>query len=145
MAVNKNNSSLLWLPKLAGGLLIFMGLFHPIYAIIATQDMWKQFMLSGFWNSVVPPWENRDIVYQRDFWTSIGSLCFPSALLGGYLLWSLRQGYAIPDFLVWGILLYGVVSSILMPISGFWFLVAAGLLLIIYQFRIKHKPPRGDK
>jgi hypothetical protein len=145
MAVNKNNSSLLWLPKLAGGLLIFMGLFHPIYAIIATQDMWKQFMLSGFWNSVVPPWENRDIVYQRDFWTSIGSLCFPSALLGGYLLWSLRQGYAIPDFLVWGILLYGVVSSILMPISGFWFLVAAGLLLIIYQFRIKHKPPRDAK
>lgn len=141
--MNKENSSHLWLPKLAGGLLIFMGLFHPIYAIIADQDMWKQFILSGFWNSVVPPWENRDIVFQRNFWTSIGSLCIPSALLGGYILWSIRQGYKIPTFISWGILLYGIVSSSLMPISGFWFLVIAGLLLIIYQIRIKHKPPRG--
>ncbi|MBM7587273.1 hypothetical protein JOC86_003846 [Bacillus pakistanensis] len=143
--MNKRNSSLLWLPKLAGGLLIFMGLFHPIYVLIATPEMWEQIILSGFWNSVAPPWESRDIVFQRDFWTSIGSLCFPSALLGGYLLWSIRQGYAIPAFLVWGILLYGVVSSILMPISGFWFLVVAALLLIIYQIRTKHKPPRVAK
>ncbi|RAL24454.1 DUF6463 family protein [Thermoflavimicrobium daqui] len=137
--MNKKSSSHLWLPKLAGGLLILMGLFHPIYAIIADHEMWKQFIMSGLWNSVVPPWENRDIVFQRNFWTSIESLCFPSALLGGYILWSIQRGYTIPTFLVWGILLYGVVSSILAPISGFWFLVIEGLLLLIYQIRTKHK------
>lgn len=103
-----------------------MGLFHPIYAIIADQDMWKQFILSCLWNSVVPPWENRDIVFQRNFWTSIGSLCIPSALLGGFLLWSIQQDHTIPAFLVWGIFLYGLVCSILAPISGFWLLVIAG-------------------
>lgn len=138
--MNTRNASLLWLPKLAGGLLIFMGLFHLIVSLIVDLDMWKQFILSGFWNSVVPPWEDHDIVFQRNFWTSIGSLCIPSVLLGSYLLWSIRQSYRIPVFLVWGILLYGMLSSILMPLSGFWFLVIAGLLLIAYQIRTKHKP-----
>jgi hypothetical protein len=63
------------------------------------------------------------------FWSTVGSFAIPLIILGCLLVSMNKRGIEVPRFVGWSLLAWGIVSSLLMPPSGFpiFVLVAAAL------------------
>lgn len=65
------------------------------------------------------------------FWASIGSFAIPLAVLGALLLWMDRRGLPIPTFVGWALVLWMLLTTLLMPPSGFPIGLAVTLVLAV--------------
>jgi hypothetical protein len=129
------------LAKIAGYILIVAGTGHLLLAIIgtlnATPERWTTIFRTGFWNSIAPPWINEDIPLKFTFWTQPGSFAIPLSILGCFIVWNAVKRQALPSFLGWLVLVYALIICIMAPVSGFWLVLLAAILLIIHTYRQK--------
>lgn len=121
--------------KLSAYGIIAIGILHLLALGPDALDQISGWAAGGLWT-----WEHWKPVESQSadlvvsgfaFWSTIGSCAVPLILLGSLILWNLRQGIAIPRFIVFGLLGWSLLATLIMLPSGFplLLLVASGLTL----------------
>jgi hypothetical protein len=64
------------------------------------------------------------------FWFSAGSFAVPFLILGMLAVSSGRTGQRIPAPLGWTIVVWGIILGSLMPVSGAWIIMLAGIFFV---------------
>jgi len=109
--------------RIAGWLLMAIGVIHTVFVVWVGRGPLLGVVQDGFLRALFPHHDRLEV-----FW----SLCFGvmAFFLGQLISWSEAQGKWMPAFLGWEILGLAVLGAVLMPVSGWWLVMVAGLLIL---------------
>lgn len=110
--------------KYLGYSLILIALLHQLVGLIIYQPALAEIINAGVFNTVNPPYWNRDAA----FWFLMFGAVF--LLLGMAVHWAQEKTGTIPAFMAWGILLICLIGLTLMPASGFWLAIPVALVML---------------
>ena len=116
--------------KLAGYLLIFTSILHFIGGFVFFPEPLAEIAQAGWWNAVSPDPFNLNYEREAAFWfMMISPLLFA---LGILCCWIEEQKLIMPAFVGWILLVITIIGIVIMPVSGFWLLLApSGIILFI--------------
>ncbi len=114
--------------RIAGRLLMAIAIIHAVYGTWRGRAALVAIVQDGFFNAVDG---HRD--RSLTFWFLFAS---PMMFMIGQLTsWIETQPGIIPAVLGWELLVVSLIGAVLMPISGFWLLLATSVLLLIKSKR----------
>lgn len=117
--------------RAAGWLAIAGAVLHLVVTPLLRADVWSGLISGGPWNSVTLEPSTATLPAAEAFWLTPGSFAAPLLLLGGYLVWSVRQGHRVPGVLGWGLIAWGAIDLLLLPASPAWLFPVLGLLVVL--------------
>lgn len=116
----------------AGGWLAIVGpVIHITLTSIARADVWGRIVSAGWWNTATLRPSAEQLQIAELFWITAGSFAVPLFVLGILALRSAREGRRMPRFVGWILILWGMFSASLMPISGAWVFIVVGVLFLV--------------
>lgn len=113
--------------KYLGYSLIAIAILHQLVGLYFYQPALAEIFQAGFFNTVNPPYWNRDAAFW--FLMSGGLLL----LLGLTVHWMQATTGTIPVFMAWGLLLVCLFGVTMMPSSGFWLIIPVAILMLRYD------------
>lgn len=119
----------LW--KYVGVILMVLGVAHLLFALAIDWQVWARIAGDGFLNAIDPHVDRNSA-----FWfLSLGLFTLPL----GYLCdWTIRTRNApLPAFMGWWFVILGVFGAFFVPVSGFWTLIALGLIVLFSHDRTR--------
>ena len=119
----------------AGAILIFTGIGHLVLASRGTRAGWRSIARGGWLAAVVlVPQTDEEHERSASFWATAGSFGFPFVLLGALVVWLASEGREPPQWLGWGVLAYGVLTTSIATRGGFWGIIAGAVLLLAASY-----------
>jgi len=110
--------------KRIGYVLMAIAVLHEVVGLIAYSPVLLEILQAGFFNTINPPYWERDAAF---WFLMFGAVLF---LLGWVAQWSLDTARYIPPFIGWGILLVCIVGVTMMPASGFWLAIPVAFIMV---------------
>ena len=108
-----------------GPLLIAIGLLHTVFGVTHYRRELAETWHAGFFNALAPA-----LARKLAFWFLFSG--FLLIVLGHLCLWLEKGlGRPVPAFVGWELLVLSLVGAALMPVSGFWLVIAAAIYSII--------------
>ena len=112
------------MPKISGHLLVAVGVVHNLVGVVFGFGYLAEIAHAGFFNAVEPHFPRQTV-----FWFLFTGLLF--ILIGQVCLWAERRlDRPLPAFVGWELLAFSVVGVVLIPVSGFWLVIALALYMI---------------
>ena len=102
--------------KWIGKVIIFIGIIHLVFGFISYRTAWAEMLRSGLFNTV-----DSQLEHQAAFWFIVFGMLV--LILGGLIDWCEGHKQVLPKFLGWSLLALSIVGIVMMPISGWWFLL----------------------
>ncbi|MEV1130770.1 DUF6463 family protein [Agromyces sp. NPDC049794] len=116
----------------AGGWVAIVGpVIHVTLTSIPRADVWGRIVSAGWWNTATLRPSTEQLEVAESFWISAGSFAVPLFVLGVLAVLSAREGRPMPRFVGWILILWGMFSASLMPISGAWVFIVVGVLFLV--------------
>lgn len=112
--------------KLSANLLILIAIIHSIFGIVIGLPYLKEIAQAGFFNAVDPHPYRMAIV-----WFLFTGFVL---MILGQLALSLEN---IPNSVAWSLFSLSLIGLILMPISGFWLVLALAIYIIASNSKMK--------
>ncbi len=119
--------------NISGLLLIAIGVLHTAVGIVNGYRVLSQISRATFSTET-----SRQLVAalgrQFVFWFLFGGLLM--VVLGHLMTWIVgRLGHSLPSFIGWELLALSVAGLLVMPVSGFWFVLAVAIYTIVMARR----------
>jgi len=119
--------------SMTGQLLIVIGVLHTAVGVLNGYRVLSQVSQATFSGET-----SRQLVAalgsQFVFWFLFGGLL--TVVLGHLLTWIERRlGHPIPSFIGWELLALSVAGLLVMPVSGFWLVLAVAIYAIVMARR----------
>jgi anti-sigma factor RsiW len=89
------------------------GLSHTVVAALSRQEIWKQILDEGFFNTVTLTPSADRLAVAEAYWFSAGSFGVPLLLLGSLVTWLIRRGARVPWWLGGGVAAWAVLLGLL--------------------------------
>jgi hypothetical protein len=136
------------LTKIGGWIALVLGAAHVIVAPLEgrPRDIWSQVVDEGWWNTFTLDEATTVAELERSetLWVTLGSFGVPVLVIGGYILWSARQGHRVPAWIGWILLAWSLVFATALPASPAWALgVSGGLIVLGDRLRSRAAPVRS--
>ena len=121
-----------------GSLLIAIGILHCIVGVIGGLDYLGEIGQAGFFDSIGSEYPRIAV-----FWFMFSGFLL---ILFGQLARSVErsQRRQLPQFVGWELLVISIIGAILIPISGFWLLMALAINIIIAAKRAASVSSEGS-
>lgn len=123
------------LTKAGGWIAVAFGALHMVFASLESRsrDVWSQVVDEGWWNTFTLDEPTTLGAFERSetFWLTLGSFGVPVLLLGCYVVWSVKQGQPVPEWLGWILLAWGLLAATALPASPAWALAVSGGLIAL--------------
>lgn len=107
---------------------------HTVVGLVFASEPLMKIMNDGFFNAVDPHFDRMSAFWYMAF----GVLLFFIGLLEN---WGVRQTGTLPASLGWGLLIFGIICVVLMPLSGFWLVFPQAYLIL----RLSREGRAADK
>lgn len=119
--------------KAAGWLSVVFGTVHTALAPWDVREVWSKVADEGWLNTftLARPTTLSDFERAEAFWVSMGSFGVPVLILGGYILWSARQGHRVPGWIGAVLVVWAGALVVVLPASPGWVLLGAGVLILV--------------
>ncbi len=112
----------LW--KYSGILLSATGVIHIIVGIISEWNIYKEMFIDGLVNSI-----GNDTQKNLTFWFFIVGVLL--IMLGQSLQYYIKREQApAPLFLGYALLVFSILGSLIVPVSGFWLFIPQALIIV---------------
>ena len=110
--------------NLSGALLVGIGALHTVFGASVYRRSLAGIWRAGFFNAVAAETSRK-----HAFWFIFSGLLL--IVLGQLCFWVERSlGRPLPPFVGWELLALGLLGAMLMPVSGFWLVIAAAIYAI---------------
>jgi hypothetical protein len=96
---------------------------HTVVGLIFAYGPLMKIINAGLFNSVDPYYDRMSAFWYMSF----GVLLFFIGILES---WGIRETGTLPASLGWGLLIFGIIGVILMPISGFWLVLPQSYMIL---------------
>lgn len=106
-----------------GPLMMATAALHTIVGFIFALGPLMKIVNAGLFNSVDPYFDRMSAFWYMAF----GVLLF---FIGGLESWGIRETGTLPASFGWGLLIFGIVGIILMPVSGFWLVLPQAYMIL---------------
>lgn len=115
----------------AGGWLAIAGsVVHLCLSLMTRAVVWQDIVAAGWWSTITMKGSADQLQRAEAFWFSAGSFAVPFLILGILAVSSGRTGQRIPAPLGWTIVVWGIILGSLMPVSGAWIIMLAGIFFV---------------
>ncbi len=117
--------------RLAGPLLMATGVLDLLYVLVFHFRQLAAIAGAGFVGAVEldPSQLDREVA----FWhLTFGAMV---AILGGLVHWTQSRTGTLPAFLGWSLLALGLLGAVLVPVSGFWLVLAQAVMMLVVARR----------
>lgn len=119
--------------KWIGRVIILIGVVHLFYGITTYGTTWSKMFRDGLFNTV-----DGSPAHEAAFWFIFFG--FLMLIFGGLVDWFENNKQQLPLFLGWSLLALSVAGVVMMPVSGWWFLIVSAVGAIYRQTKAeKHK------
>jgi len=110
-----------------GPLLVATGVLDILYVLVSYSRQFAAIFQEGLVGAVelAPAQLDRETA----FWHLMFGATF--VVLGGLVCWTQFRTGTLPAFLGWSLLALGLFGAILVPVSGFWFVLLLALLVLV--------------
>lgn len=131
--------------KMNGLLLIVAGCFHTLLGVIAGWSQLRAMVSYGVWNALGQQSQTQCLsslscMQWNALWWFI-ALGFMFIILGMVFYWiESRLQRCVPGVVGWGLFFVSFLGAVLVPASGFWFVMAVSINMI-YCARIEQRKP----
>ncbi len=113
------------MPGFTGYALIGIGILHTLLGVAVFRPQILEIFQNTFSNKI-----KSHPARMNAFWFLFSG--FLLILFGQLSVWmEIRLGSQLPDFLIWEILVLSVLGVILMPVSGFWLVLATAVFHLL--------------
>lgn len=112
--------------RLSGPLLMATGVLDLLYVLVFHFRQLAAIAGDGFFGAVeLDPFQlDREVA----FWhLTFGAMVF---ILGGLVHWTQSRTGTLPAFLGWSLLALGLFGAVLVPVSGFWLVLAQAVMML---------------
>lgn len=116
---------------LSGPLLMAIGVLDLLYVLAFHSRQLAAIARDGFFGAVeiAPAHLDREVA----FWHLTFGITV--LILGGLVRWTQTRTGALPAFLGWSMLALGLFGAILVPVSGFWLVLAQAVMMLVVARR----------
>lgn len=117
--------------RLAGPLLMATGVLDLLYVLVFHFRQLAAIAGDGFFGAVEldPSQLDREVA----FWhLTFGAMI---VILGGLVHWAQSRTGTLPAFLGWSLLALGLLGAVLVPVSGFWLVLAQAVMMLVVARR----------
>lgn len=117
--------------RLSGPLLMATGVLDLLYVLVFHSRQLAAIAGDGFFGAV----ELDPAQFDRE--TAFWHLTFGTTvlILGGLVHWAQSRTGTLPAFLGWSLLALGLFGAILVPVSGFWLVLAQAVMMLVVARR----------
>lgn len=116
--------------KWIGKVIILIGVVHLIFGFITYRSAWAEMLAEGLFNTV-----DGQLGHEVAFWFIAFGLL--TLIFGRLIDWYERIGQPLPAFLGWELLVISIAGIVMMPVSGWWFLLFPAIGAIRHSRKIK--------
>lgn len=109
----------------------FVGAGHFAGSFALRAGEWEEIWAAGLWRSITLEPGPAELAVEEAFWFSAGSFALPLLLVGAHVLWARRRHLALPHWLGWPVLAWGLLLWVALPVSPAVLVPVAGVLLLI--------------
>ena len=112
-----------------GPLLMATGVLDILYVFVFHYRQLAAIAGDGFFNAVEPDVAYATFDREMAFWHLTFGLM--AVILGALIRWTQARTGTLPAFLGWSLLALGAAGVVLMPVSGFWVLPQAVMMILV--------------
>lgn len=131
--------------RLSGPLLMATGVLDLLYVLVFHSRQLAAIAGDGFFGAV--ELDPSQLDRETAFWhLTFGAMV---VILGGLVHWAQSRTGTLPAFLGWSLLALGLFGAILVPVSGFWLVLAQAMMMLVVARRAATakagKPTRTER